>query len=103
MKTQPNTKRTNSLWPAAYCLTQGVKLLYAVKENGQRAIWIMDDTDQKATAALNDWYQGDPLVGGRSFLAARSILLDAAMNPDQPQTQHDDKEIENAASAAAAE
>lgn len=84
MTTQtPRTKRTNSLWPAAYCLTQGVKLLYAVKEPGQRAVWILDNTDGVAEQALTDWYQGDPQVGGRSFLAARSILLDATLNTDQ--------------------
>lgn len=80
MTTQTAQKRTNSLWPAAYCLTQGVKLLSTIKEPGQRAVWILDDADGKASAALADWYNGDPLVGARTFLAARSILLDATLN-----------------------
>ena len=85
----PTTKvrRTSSLWAACVALCQGGRLLGVERVVGQKAVWLLSDEDNKASAALTDWYQGEPMVSVRAMLAARSILLDAALNSDQLTTQ----------------
>lgn len=76
-------RRTSSLWAACVALCQGVKMLGIEKAVGQKAVWILNDEDGKASTALQEWYEGEPLVSARAMIAARSILLDAALNSDQ--------------------
>lgn len=75
-------RKTSSLWAGVVALCQGVKLVGVVRESGNKAVWLLDDSEGKATAALAEWYEGNPLIGARDMLAARSILLDASLNTD---------------------
>jgi hypothetical protein len=86
----PTTKvrRTSSLWAACVALCQGVRLLGVQRVVGQKAVWLLSDEDNKASAALQEWHQGEPLVSARAIIAARSILLDAILNSDQPQANN---------------
>lgn len=76
-------RRTVGLWASAYALTLGVKLLRVVKDPGQKAVFVLDDTDGIASSALNEWWNGQPVVNGRTLVAARSALLDEMTNTQQ--------------------
>lgn len=76
-------RRTVGLWASAYAMTLGVKLLQVVRDPGQKAVFVLDDTGGQATAALNTWWNGQPIVNGRTLVAARSALLDEMTNTQQ--------------------
>jgi hypothetical protein len=77
---EPTERRTFSLWGTAYALTQNVKLLRVAREPGQKAVFILDDTGDRASAALDAWWNSEPLVNGRALIAARAVLLDEITN-----------------------
>jgi hypothetical protein len=68
---------TYSVWGTAYAMARGVRLLRVFKEPGSRkASFALADDYGEATEALQQWWQGDPMIGGRSLVEARRIVLE---------------------------
>jgi hypothetical protein len=59
------TVTVTDLFAAAYCLTQGVELVGALP--GRFVRIQLNDTQGKATARLDEWYNGEPLVDAQEF------------------------------------
>jgi hypothetical protein len=54
-----------NLFAAAYCLTRGVRLVEATP--GPFVFFLLADEDGEATAALNEWFSGRPMVDGHEL------------------------------------
>ena len=54
-----------NLFAAAYCLTRGVWLVEATP--GPFVSFSLADEDGEATAALNEWFSGRPMVDGHQL------------------------------------
>ena len=68
---------TYSVWGTAYATCKGVRLLRVYREPGSRKItFALADDYGEATEALQQWWQGDPVIGGRSLVEARRIVLE---------------------------
>lgn len=65
-------RRTLSLhdqWCAIYALALGATLLTVIKR-GDWPAWIFDNTDKKASQALDEWRSGAPMINAKRYAEA---------------------------------
>jgi hypothetical protein len=88
---------TYSLNGAAYAVAKGVRLLRTYRETSGKSTLVLDDGYGQATSALNEFWQGEPMVNAREYAECRRYLIE-----EINATRNNNKETTtNAATAAA--
>jgi hypothetical protein len=77
-RTVPTTVVTTSLWGCALAMIRGVQLLEVLPKQGRfdRNAFLLDNTDDLARLALDDYWRSDPAVPLRTLIAVRNGLLE---------------------------
>jgi len=60
-----STVVTTDLFTTAYCLASGVRL--AGTRQGRYVVFVLDNSEGEAAAALDTWYNGTPTVDARDL------------------------------------
>jgi hypothetical protein len=73
------TLSSTSLWATAYAMVRGVRLLEVLPRNGHpRNSFILDNTDNRAHFALQEYWNGTPVCHVRKLLDWHVKLLELA-------------------------
>lgn len=56
-------------WCASYALALGATLL-RVTQHGTWPAWVFDNTDKKASRALDEWRKGAPIINAKLYAEA---------------------------------
>lgn len=68
--------RTASTWAASFLQARGIRLLRVLPSDDRhpKGAYEFDNTDLVASRAMNEWWQGNPLIEAKTLLASRNTL-----------------------------